>query len=653
MPAIMRILGWRAEGLRCPDQEIDCCDTTGTPHVITLIQMPNGTGKTTTLQLLRAVLSGSAEDWPPDDVRDYRKRNSKSNTGQFELRLLLNDSRVTIIAFFDFEVGRVLFKTTRSEGQTEGFEPPIEFRRFMDKNFVNFYIFDGELAENLLKKEHTHAEQVVEHLFQLDVFGSMKERISGYWDSKTQEKTAKKAKGFSRRKNRLNILRKRLVLLGEKKEKKEEQLAGIESSLKKKKQQFEMEISKQKELSQQLHLAEGQVVVSKGELREKSRDVLDIMRDPNALSPQFASEMRDLKTGLDRVKLPESAAREFFEELAEENECVCGRPIDEDTRRNIKKRAERYLGSDDTAFLNSMKSAIEDALSGPEFSENLEKGTRELDRLEQQFRSAMNDRDTFKREAENADPAVKEATDQIDNFEEQYRQCKGELDKYDSLDDQRGDEDTFGIEIIKRRLEDAERKLAEITHTMELKEKRNLLMDIISKSHQKASESIMAGVCSEANTRIQKLMPHNDIEIDRIDRCLVLRGQGGGSAGETLSVGYAFLASLFTHSAHKLPFVVDSPAGPIDLDIRPKIAELIPKLSEQFLAFTISSEREQFVGPLKQAATSPINYQTLFRKGVPEVEEQARTIPTHVETNDGFCVPGEKFFRGFQLDSED
>ena len=60
MPAIMRILGWKAHGLRCPDHEIDCTDTDNNVHSVTLIQMPNGTGKTTTLALLRAALSGAA-----------------------------------------------------------------------------------------------------------------------------------------------------------------------------------------------------------------------------------------------------------------------------------------------------------------------------------------------------------------------------------------------------------------------------------------------------------------------------------------------------------------------------------------------------------------------------------------------------------------
>ena len=69
------------------------------------------------------------------------------------------------------------------------------------------------------------------------------------------------------------------------------------------------------------------------------------MRNPHSLSSSFAARMITLKDRLDRVKLPESAAREFFEELADEAECICGRPIDDDTiRAHIKGRAARYMG---------------------------------------------------------------------------------------------------------------------------------------------------------------------------------------------------------------------------------------------------------------------------------------------------------------------
>ena len=58
------------------------------------------------------------------------------------------------------------------------------------------------------------------------------------------------------------------------------------------------------------------------------------MTNPYSLSVSIVTELHDFKNSLDRVQLPETAAREFFQELAEESECVCGRVIDE----NIKNR---------------------------------------------------------------------------------------------------------------------------------------------------------------------------------------------------------------------------------------------------------------------------------------------------------------------------
>jgi hypothetical protein len=133
---------------------------------------------------------------------------------------------------------------------------------------------------------------------------------------------------------------------------------------------------------------------------------------------------------------------------------------------------------------------------------------------------------------------------------------------------------------------------------------------------------------------------------------LVLTGQEGGSVGETLSVGYAFLATLFNRTEHQLPFIVDSPANPIDLRVRAKVAELIPRLANQFIAFTISSERQGFVGPLEQAAGAPLQYLTLFRKGAAALEAAAAEERGLKTSADGVCVSGREFFMRFHLDSE-
>ena len=383
--------------------------------------------------------------------------------------------------------------------------------------------------------------------------------------------------------------------------------------------------------------------------------MLDRMRDPHALSSSFATSMISFKDGLDKAKLPEGAARSFFEDLANDSECVCGRLIDAEIAETIRGSAKRYLGSDEFGLLNSMKTAIKEAVG-----DSLDKGEKDLDsRLKglakamDEDRDARNDRDSLRLEAEQADPAVKSARDDIESLRNQIEGVDAELERFDSKDQTQNDDRTYGIEVLEKRIDDAERKLAEITQTLTDKAKRDTLTAIINSAHKKARTGITTELREQANARISELMPHNSISIERIEQNLILQGQEGGSVGETLSIAYAFLATLFHRSDHQLPFVVDSPAGPIDLAVRPKIGELIPNLTGQFIAFTISSERARFIAPLKRASQTEIQFITLFRKGSPELEREAQEKGTVLETVDGLNVAGEDFFDAFQLEEEE
>lgn len=234
MPAIMRLLGWKSQGLRCPDHEISCADKDGKPYSVCLIQMPNGTGKTTTLALLRAALSGSASNWDPHTISEFRKKDSSDEAGYFEVKLSLNGRRATIITEFDFENSRVSYKTTHGLGQGDGFHPPSDFRRFMNENFVNFYIFDGELAQQLLDRNHTDAQVVVENLFQINSFDAMAQKIGDYWDSKAQDIGATEERGLSRRRRRLQNLRDRFSTLTVEQDKLRKKLTTLDTQLQKK-----------------------------------------------------------------------------------------------------------------------------------------------------------------------------------------------------------------------------------------------------------------------------------------------------------------------------------------------------------------------------------------------------------------------------------
>lgn len=656
MTLILRIEGWEARGLRCPDHRVDLSRADGV-YPISLIQMPNGTGKTTTLRLLRAALSGSldGDDANRDDIEALARRGGEESEGEFRLRLLCNDELVTFILRFDFESGEVRYLTTLRSGQKLGFQPPAGFERFLRPQFVEFFLFDGELADNLLSPKHTNAQTAIEDLFYLGTFTKIRGRVEDYWKEEIERRGASEKKGFNRRQNRVHKLELRLHQLEEEQGELQQELSTVEAKLADREERFQRALAQRDDDQRRVQAAENEVNQTETELRETSRSVLERMRRPQTLAVSFARKIRQLKLSFDRVKLPESAAREFFEELAEEPVCVCGRPLDPETREKLRRRARQYFGSEEVAMLNSMKTEISEQVPSEE-----DEPARELDALLDTLKqaraaadSAKTQLDSVRVEVASGDPTREATLEEIKEFTGRRRELERDLQKYEDTSTSAGDEST-GTQVLRRRLEQAERDLAEITETLSLKAKKEVLVTLLERIVNRARENLGAGICAETNERIHRLMPENRIRIREIHRCLRLKDQAGGSAGENLCVAYAFLSTLFNRTdQYDLPFVVDSPANPIDLAIRTQIADLVPRLSHQFIAFTISSERERFVDVLERNAREDIRFLTLFRRGPQDLEQAARETDRFEESLDGMLVSDRDFFRSFQLETED
>src|SRR5690606_12775945 len=294
--------------------------------------------KTTTLALLRAALSGVAEQWAPEQVRSFQKRPPTTDRGYFELRLLLNNRRVTIAMEFDFEKGRVVYRTTRSpHGQQSGYRPPAEFRRYMQPDFINFFVFDGELAEKLLDRTETNAEVAVTTLFQINLLDEVKQVVMDYWERQTQGKP-KEEKGLTRRQNYRDKLQARLSsLLREKarlerergtrqtqgKPKGEKGLTGRQNyrdklqarlrfllrekarvererdtrqtELVRYRERYERELHRLGEFERQIQDAESRYQEATRRVQDEASEILDRMRDPHALSATFDKAINDIK----------------------------------------------------------------------------------------------------------------------------------------------------------------------------------------------------------------------------------------------------------------------------------------------------------------------------------------------------------------------
>ena len=359
-----------------------------------------------------------------------------------------------------------------------------------------------------------------------------------------------------------------------------------------------------------------------------------------------------MKKNMDRVKLPESTAKEFFLELAEEDNCVCGRPLNSEHRDYIRERATYYLGSDEMTLLNSIKAEISVQIEDPKvppmkYQDLLD----EYDGVVNERMRAQTQLELLEREIESSDSDLLEAREKINTLEKEIDEIKEKLNKF-TEDDGLPEELTYSIPTLEKNLKEAREKLAEITETLTIKAKTEILSEIVEKAFKISQEEITEQIRIEANKRISFLMPNNNIIIAKIENALKLDGQEAGSVGETLSVAYAFMATLFNGIDRQLPFIVDSPANSIDNRVRTQVAELIPKLSKQFIAFTISSERGAFVVPLERACNGEVQFLTLFRKGDQSLEQLANQYDNVISSEDGLLVNDREFFMNFHKESE-
>ena len=141
----INILGWKADGLRCPDHEVNF-SANREAKPINLMCMPNGTGKTTIIELIEAALTGNAEEFDKNKIKQFQ--NKSRSDGSFVLRMSLveEDSKEKIINFtldFDFKEGTVTNQTLADEtrGIENGWNPPAILRPFLVANCIKVFIF--------------------------------------------------------------------------------------------------------------------------------------------------------------------------------------------------------------------------------------------------------------------------------------------------------------------------------------------------------------------------------------------------------------------------------------------------------------------------------------------------------------------------------
>ena len=97
---------------------------------------------------------------------------------------------------------------------------------------------------------------------------------------------------------------------------------------------------------------------------EATTQGMTVLRSPAKIHPNIVERLRALGDKLTRLKLPKTISAEFFKELAEQPECVCGREITPPFKAAILSRADSYLAEDQILVINKMKLALRESSAG-------------------------------------------------------------------------------------------------------------------------------------------------------------------------------------------------------------------------------------------------------------------------------------------------
>ncbi len=598
----IEIVSWKAKNLRgyLRDSSIDLGQS---PNRWSLIQMPNGTGKTTTMFLLRAAFSGL-----PLTAKEIRalKADDLVETGSFALNIAIDGDMWRIEIKFDFRLEQSEFHTTsandKSGGTRPGHDLPPDLKDALRSGLTDLFIFDGEMAVAITTIGKAEADNAIRGLYQLDKLEEMEQDTDTR--TKIRQKQAIEITGASTQ-NSINRFCSELEeaeschaeLLA-----KERRLATSISKLKKQIDDKNKTLDDSTAADQQLH---DDLIETRGLIKRSREDVaiftskcLSKFRTPPLFHKSLAMRLEELGGTLVKRKLPRTTSREFFRELAKGNSCICDRPVGEAEAEAIRKNADDYLGEDQISVINRMRNALfeiaENTESFFESSKALQAARLQLRQAEQNEQRLLNARNENSNE---------DQQDLLSKLKDDGRRLVREEDEHFRLveNDLRNSSITWkaNIPLCEAEVHRLQARYDTVLGTFEFTQKATLVRKLLTKIRVSAQRKLRKRIQNTTNEYLETILPNEPLRVASIDGSLRLTTdqiaeKEAVSEGQKLAVSYAFLTALLHNAPHQFPFIVDSPAVSLDSELRRTVGTLIPDLFDQMVMFVISSEREGF-----------------------------------------------------------
>lgn len=640
---------WSYKNIRGGLSDIEI-DLGNPPAQYGLIQMPNGTGKTTTMKLFRALFT--EQKLTPDEIDNF-KASPETEAGEFTLGLEIDGKPYRLRMEFDFAKCTVTYWTTRSAKYGGGEEPgivlPNELKMLLTARFSRLFIFDGELAKSIRERGGSEADEAIKTLYRLNELNVLRSRVAQILEKEQSAArsvtSAKRPQGVNQlltQRNSAHTLLKRLLVELDKKQTKLEEFKSEIDAVNLNINEF---ISRNGDLkSEDERLTERENKQNKS-LLEKVELALSDYRSPARISTEFHSRMAQLGEKFATLKLPKTISRDFFKDLSEEKYCVCGRKIGPDHKSEIVRRSQSYLAEDQIQIIVGMRRTLDDVSS---YTSTFPVSVKEVISAQRNCKELERERDVLMSKVlADGDDQLSKLNIRKGELEALIPGLEKAIEHLNTKDPQRqraiGCNKKSNITLARREYEKKKTAYEKATETEDFTAKSEALMAHLRRIESYMLRELREDIRVATNAKLQSLVLMHHLEVSHIDGALHLASDrfdqhNDVSEGQSLSVAYAFLTSLLAAATIELPFIVDSPAVSLDLDVRREVVSMIPDLFDQMIMFVLSSEQAGFSeGFFGKTDTKFINL-SLEENGQVKIQEgvHAFTLAAQVsENNDG------------------
>lgn len=604
---------------------------------VTVVYGANGRGKTTIYRALMVALFGVAE------LAKDKEMGKKGDIYYIcNLNALQEDSDGSGIArvkvFFThqgerFELERViasqLFKDGQIEedflsakllhvdrdGRTNVYEREDEIagmvNRIFDRRMKDYFLFDGERIEQLMRDDQSQKKEVakgIRNLLKLDALEESVQAVTKLY-SNYQQELLQAASGDYQTKLREQQMKEQAIvdierdleLWREELEQKERDVSRIDDQLK-----------GHREISEKVVAREQWTAQLKG-LSARKAEHLKKMRDFNKASfnllmkneySRFYSEIEHLRANMSN---PYDIAKELLEKILADRKCaICDTDIEPDSKQQkaVQLLLDQYKDFAYTREVNDLKEEVRSVIERNKASEErIHELLKEYKDIDTELKKVQRAIDAINDEiGDSTNVDFRHMQQARDNASERIAELRGKIsrgtDEHSRLTGEKRELDLLLKELEKKEAaKDTKVRMKEIAQTAKeaLRHIQNKFIGEISREIERETTTVFrAFIDVESRNNLKEVRIEKDFSLQ------VIAWNGANflpnlSSGQRQILSLSFIISLLrisggTDKMLEIPLFMDTPFGRISGENRDNLLRLIPEMTPQWVLLATDTE---------------------------------------------------------------